>query len=89
MKRFILLIMILFVLGTSSSFASTTWVLWGINKSNLQKTDKGVRGFWSYIDAFESKNDCNIRMSNLSRTHEDYRYECLPVEINASEIIFY
>jgi hypothetical protein len=89
MKRFILLTMILFIFGTSSSFASTTWVLWGINKLSLQKTDKGARGFWGYIDAFESKNDCKISMKELSREHEDYRYECLPVEINASEIVFY
>ena len=89
MKRYILLIMILFIFGISSSFASTTWVLWGINKSNLQKTEEGMRGVWSYIDAFDSKNDCKISASKLARTHEDYRYECLPVEINASEIVFY
>ncbi len=89
MRRVILSFLIFLVVGTTVAGASTTWVLWGINKANLHSTDSGKDGVWAYVDAFDTRNDCNTRQDELARTHEDYQYACLPVEINPSKVPFY
>ncbi len=89
MTRCIVMIIFLAVTTTSLATASSTWVLWGIKKTMIQSTDKGKSGVWSYIDAFYAKNDCTIRKEALSQKHEDYRYECIPVEMNPNDLVFY
>ena len=89
MSRCIAILILLVVTTTSLASASSTWVLWGIKKTMIQETEKGKLGVWSYIDAFYAKNDCAIRKEALSQNHEDYRYECIPVEMNPKDLVFY
>ena len=89
MIRMVLLAMFLVVTSTMLAAASSTWVLWGIKKSEIQITPSGKKGMWSYIDAFDEKNDCNALKVSLAKEHTDYQYECLPAEVNPSEIAFY
>ena len=89
MVRMIFLAIVLIVASAVLAAASSTWVLWGIKKSEIQITQAGKQGTWSYIDAFIEKNDCNALKLSSAKEHTDYQYECIPAEINPSTIAFY
>ena len=89
MSRMVFLSIVLVISNTVMAGAASTWVLWGIKKSEFRVTEAGKQGVWSYIDAFNEKNDCMALKVSLAKEHTDYQYECLPAEINPSEIAFY
>ncbi len=86
----ILLFTIIFIFSSALlTSASSAWVLWGIMKTELQVIGKGKQGVWSYVDAFDEKNQCTSLKESLSKKHTDYRYECIPSEVNPNGIVLY